>query len=209
MDSGTIYRQGRREFQKTRAEVLSHPLRVRMLEIANERDISAIGFVRAGYASLLLEHLDEKEAVSQVAYHFRRLEARGCVELADTHLRRGSVERVYRGTARAYFTDEEWAGLDRERRREITGIVLQGLMARAESAVLADTFDSREDRWLAWVQMDVDDQAWNELSSLCHEMMDKVEALRIASEKRLGKADESIETSPITWGMLGFESPGS
>ena len=30
-------RPPRREFQKTRAEILSHPLRVRMLEIANER----------------------------------------------------------------------------------------------------------------------------------------------------------------------------
>ena len=203
------YRQGRREFERTRAEVLSHPLRVRILEIANERDISAVGFVRGQYAGLLLDHLDENDAISQVSYHFKKLKARGCVELVESNSRRGAVERVYRGVARAYFTDEEWEGMDRDRRREITGVVLQGLMARAESAVLEDTFDAREDRWLVWVQIDADDEAWSELTVLCQEMMDRAEALRVAAEKRLARSREPIETSPITWGMLAFESPSS
>jgi DNA-binding transcriptional ArsR family regulator len=188
-------------------EVLSHPLRVRMLEIANERDFSAVGFVRGGYAAGLLEHLDERDAISHVSYHLHRLEKRGCVELVDQTMRRGSIESLYRGTARAYFTNDEWRSFDKDRRRELTGIVLQGLMARAESAVLEDTFDSRLDRWLVWVQMDADEQSWGELSTLCQETMDKVEALRVAGEERLGKADATIQTTPITWGMLSFESP--
>lgn len=200
-------RQERRDFAKTRAEVLSHPLRVRMLEIANERDISAVSFVRQRYASGLLEHLDERDAISHVSYHLKRLEKRGCVELVDRSMRRGSIESIYRGVARAYFTDDEWQSFDKERRREITGVVLQGLMARAESAVLEDTFDSRVDRWLVWVQMEADDQTWEELASLCQDMMDKVEGLRETTEERLGKSEEQIELSPITWGMLSFESP--
>src|ERR1700749_1106463 len=100
-------KQPRREFQKTRAEILSHPLRVRMLEIANERDVSAVGFVRDGYASALLSHLEEGIAVSQVAYHFRKLAKAGCVEVVKHHVRRGAVENVYRGAARIYFNDEE------------------------------------------------------------------------------------------------------
>jgi DNA-binding transcriptional ArsR family regulator len=207
MIEGERQRRGRRDFEKTRAEVLSHPLRVRMLEIANERDISAVGFVRGGYAAGLLEHLDERDAISHVSYHLHRLEKRACVELIDQSMRHGSIESLYRGTARAYFTNEEWRSFDKDRRRELTGVVLQGLMARAESAVIEDTFDSRDDRWLVWVQMDADDESWGELSTLCQEMMDKVEALRRAGEERLGKATETIETSPITFGMLSFESP--
>src|ERR1700759_5178037 len=145
-------RRPRREFQKTHAEILSHPLRVRMLEIANERDVSAVSFVREGYASGLLDHLEEGIAVSQVAYHFRKLLRAGCVEVVEHHVRRGAVENVYRGVARARFT-----------REEISGVVLQGLMARAESAVLEGTFDARDDRWLAWVQMALDEQGWDEL----------------------------------------------
>src|ERR1700760_558550 len=101
-------RQPRREFQKTRAEILSHPLRVRMLEIANEHDVSAVSFVREGYAGALLGHLEEGIAVSQVAYHFRKLLRAGCVEVVQHHVRRGAVENVYRGLARAFFGAEGW-----------------------------------------------------------------------------------------------------
>src|SRR5262245_32914888 len=159
-------RQPRREFQKTRAELLSHPLRVRMLEVANERDVSAVSFVRDGYANALLSHLDEGLAVSQVAYHFRKLARAGCVEVVQHHVRRGAVENVYRGAARAYFSDEEWEAVDPDRRREISSVVLQGLMARAESAVLEDTFDSRDNRWLVYVQMTLDEQGWEDLNEI-------------------------------------------
>lgn len=200
-------RRPRREFQKTRAEILSHPLRVRMLEIANEVDVSAVSFVRAGHARALLDHLDEGTAVSQVAYHFRKLLRAGCVEVVEHHVRRGAVENVYRGVARAIFPTEEWETVDRSRREEISGVVLQGLMARAESAVLEGTFDARNDRWLAWVQMALDEQGWDELSGLCKQMMDDVERVRESAEERLGRAVDPVQTTPITWGILSFESP--
>jgi hypothetical protein len=208
-DLGVEGRQPRREFQKTRAEILSHPLRVRMLEIANEVDVSAVSFVRARYASALLDHLDEGIAVSQVAYHFRKLLRAGCVEVVEHHVRRGAVENVYRGAARAWFDAEEWETLDRARREEISGVVLQGLMARAESAVLEGTFDAREDRWLAWVQMALDEQGWDELGELCKQMMEDVERVRETAEERLGRAGEPVRTTPVTWGLLSFESPRS
>jgi hypothetical protein len=202
-------RRPRHEFQKTRAEILSHPLRVRMLEIANEVDVSAVSFVRGGYASALLEHLEEGTAVSQVAYHFRKLLRAGCVEVVEHHVRRGAVENVYRGVARASFTAEEWKSLDKDRREKISGVVIQALMARAESAMLEGTFDERNDRWLAWVQMTLDEQGWDELCALCTQMMDDVERVRETAEERLDRAGEPVATTPFTWGMLSFESPRS
>jgi hypothetical protein len=202
-------RRPRREFQKTRAEILSHPLRVRMLEIANDRDVSAVSFVREGYASALLDHLEENIAVSQVAYHFRKLLRAGCVEVVRHHIRRGAVENVYRGVARTRFTAEEWSSLDQEGREEVSGVVLQGLMARAESAVLEGTFDSREDRWLGWVQLALDEQGWDELGEICAQMMESVDGVRERAEERLGRAGEPVRTVPVTWGMMSFESPRS
>jgi hypothetical protein len=202
-------RPPRREFQKTRAEILSHPLRVRMLEIANEVDVSAVSFVRSGYASVLLDHLDEGVAVSQVAYHFRKLLRAGCVEVVEHHVRRGAVENVYRGVAPAWFNTEDWKSLEPAQREEITGVVLQGLMARAESAVLEGTFDAREDRWLVWIQMALDEQGWDELGALCKRMMEDVDRVRETSEARLGKKGGAVRSAPVTWGMLSFESPRS
>ncbi len=203
-------RRPRREFQKTRAEILSHPLRVRMLEIANDVDVSAVSFVRGGFARVLLDHLDEGTAVSQVAYHFRKLLKAGCVEVVEHHIRRGAVENVYRGVvARTRFTPEEWKALDQEQREEISGVVLQGLMARAESAVLERTFDARDNRWLAWAQMSLDEQGWDELCALCTQMMDDVERVRETAEERLGRAAGPVPTTPFTWGLLSFESPSS
>lgn len=200
-------RRPRREFQKTRAEILSHPLRVRMLEVANEVDASAVSFVRGGYATALLDHLEESVAVSQVAYHFRKLLRAGCVEVVQHHVRRGAVENVYRGVARAWFDTDDWKALDLPRREEISGVVLQGLMARAESAVLEGTFDAREDRWLAWVQVALDEQGWDELGELCRQTMEGVERIRRTAEERLGRTAEAVPTAPVTWGMLSFESP--
>lgn len=202
-------RRPRREFQKTRAEILSHPLRVRMLEIANEFDVSSVSFVRGGYARTLLDHLDEGTAVSQVAYHFRKLMRAGCVEVIEHHVRRGAVENVYRGVARVILDTAEWKTVDPDRRREITSVTLQALMARAESAVLEGTFDARDDRWLAWVQMGLDEQGWNEIGELCKRMMDDVERVRETAEERIGRASEPVQTTPFTWGMLSFESPRS
>jgi len=202
-------RRPRHEFQKTRAEILSHPLRVRMLEVANEVDVSAVSFVRGGYVAALLDHLDESVAVSQVAYHFRKLLRAGCVEVVQRRVRRGAVENVYRGVARAWFDTEDWKALDPGRREEISGVVLQGLMARAESAVLEGTFDARDDRWLAWVQVALDEQGWDELGELCRQMMEGVERVRRTTEERLGRAGGPVHTAPITWGMLSFESPRS
>lgn len=202
-------RRPRREFQKTRAEILSHPLRVRILEIANEFDVSAVSFVRGGYAKGLLDHLEEGVAVSQVAYHFRKLLKAGCVEVVEHHVRRGAVENVYRGVARGVLDTAEWKTVDPARRREITSVTLQALMARAESAVLEGTFDARDDRWLVWIQMALDEQGWDELCGLCKRMMDDVERVRETAEERLGRAVEPVPTTPFTWGILSFESPSA
>lgn len=204
------YRQERRNFEKTPAQVLSHPLRVRILEVVNQRDISPARFVREQLAGDRLDHLGERAAVSHIAYHFRQLEEFGCVEVVEQNPRRGSIENVYRGVARAYFGDDEWRSLPPERRKDITAVVLQGLMARAEGAILEETFDAREDRWLFWVDMDLDRRGWAELSKLCDSMVADVEVVQESAEQRLKESDgDGAQTSPAptTFAILAFEAP--
>jgi hypothetical protein len=123
-------------------------LRVQILALANERDLSPVEFCREGFAP-------EKMDVSHVAYHFRELAEYGCLRVIEENKRRGSIEHVYRGIGRAYFADTDWTSLNQEERERISKTVIQGLFARADAAMMARTFDAREDRHLSWIAMRV------------------------------------------------------
>jgi hypothetical protein len=184
--------------KSTAAAVLAHPLRVRILALANERDMSPIEFCREGFAP---ENMD----VSHVAYHFRELAEYGCLTVIEENKRRGSIEHVYRGIGRAYFSDADWNSLTQEERVRISKTVVQGLIARADEAMMAETFDAREDRHLSWFAMNLDEQGWKELSTTLAAAFGEVEQIRNEAERRL----EGSGTSPIpaTCAILSFESP--
>jgi len=65
--------------------------------------------LRAEALHLIAEGVDSPKAIAAtlgkdvrgVAYHVRILRELGCIELVETHQRRGAVEHVYRVTARA------------------------------------------------------------------------------------------------------------
>jgi DNA-binding transcriptional ArsR family regulator len=186
--------------KSTAAAVLAHPVRVRVLELLNERDMSPIEFCREGFAP---ESMD----VSHVAYHFRELAEFGCLTVIEENKRRGSIEHVYRGIGRAYFSDADWTSLDREERARITKTVIQGLFARIEGAMMTDTFDSRDDRHLSWVAMKLDEQGWREMATTLAAAFGEVEQIRGEAEKRLAEGGGSV--IPSTCAILGFESPSA
>jgi hypothetical protein len=184
--------------RSTSASVLAHPLRVRILEILNERDMSPVEFCRDGFAPQGMD-------VSHVAYHFRELAEYGCLAVTEENKRRGSIEHVYRGLARAFFSDPNWSSLDEEERSRISKTVFQGLLARVEGAMMARTFDSSEDRHLSWVAMRLDEQGWREMSTTLAAAFGEIEQIRGDAEQRLEeRGDAGI---PSTCGILGFQSP--
>jgi hypothetical protein len=197
----------RRQEEATASKALSHPVAVRILEIANERPMSPVRFLKEGLLPPGTgEGKTDPAKMSLVGYHFRALEKAGCIELIETHPRRGAVEHVYRGRAVAYFSDAKWAELDAERRRAISRAMFQGMVARVESAMFADTFDARLDRMLVWGPLELDKQGWRDLTATMARCFGEIEQIRHDSRKRL---DDSEETPiPGTYGMVGFESPG-
>jgi hypothetical protein len=184
--------------RSTAATVLAHPLRVRVLEILNERDMSPIEFCRDGFAP---EGMD----VSHVAYHFRELAEYGCLKVVEENKRRGSVEHVYRGLARAFFSDTQWSQLDIAERRRISKTMIQGLLARIEGSLAGEMFDSRVDRHLSWVAMKLDEQGWSEMSTTLAAAFGEIEQIRSDAERRLESRGEDGIAS--TCGLLGFPSP--
>jgi hypothetical protein len=184
--------------KSTAAAVLAHPLRVRILALANERDMSPVEFCREGLAP---EEMD----VSHVAYHFRELADYGCLEVVEENKRRGSIEHVYRGIGRAYFSEADWHRLTPDDRERLSKTVVQGLFARADAAMMAKTFDARDDRHLTWTAMRLDEQGWAELMTALSAAFGEVEQIRQDAERRLGESGQSGFTA--TSAILGFESP--
>lgn len=184
--------------RSTAATVLAHPLRVRILEILNQRDMSPAEFCRDGFAPEGME-------VSGVAYHFRELAQYGALAVVERNQRRGSIEHVYRGVGRAYFTDLQWSELDRDERVRLSKTMVQGLVARIEGALLADTFDSRVNRHLTWTAMRLDEQGWSEMTTALKATFGELEQIRADAEARLDRDGEKGISS--TCGILGFQSP--
>jgi hypothetical protein len=196
--AGTKEQAKQRVERPTAASVLSHPLRVRILEVLNEQDMSPAGFLKSGLAL-------GTPTMPVVAYHFRTLYEDGCLEIVGEVQVRGAIEHTYRGIARTYFTDEEWAKLTGPQRRRLSKAMWQGMAARADGAMLACTFDSRPNRHLTWFAMDLDEQGWDEFTAELAESFGRIRGIRTDAAERLKESPEiPIHT---TFGMLGFESP--
>lgn len=194
--------ESKKEEKPLASEALRHPLRVRILEVVNEQDMSPSQFMQRQLAP---DVEVSAKALSSISYHFRELAKMGCIEVVKTIARRGATEHIYRGRARAYFTDEEWAALTPRERCLISRTMYQGLAARAEGAMMAHTFDSRADRHLSWIAMEVDEQGWTELMSALADTLGDVTQIRHDAQDRLAASGD--KAVPVTVGMLGFESP--
>jgi hypothetical protein len=148
---------------------------------------------------------DYKRALSHVSYHFNALKDAGCIKIADMIQRRGTYERVYVGTVRAEFDEDQWSELDDDEKCRITTIIWQGLVARTEAARLAHTIDKWDGRVMAWTAAELDGQGFGEAMDCMVQGYAELERIREDSEARLKETGE--KGIPTTYAMLGFESP--
>src|SRR4051794_14784308 len=193
-----------RKRAETICAVLRHPLRVRILEVLNEGPRSPSQFVEEGLIPKEL-FTSYQQALSLASYHFRELEKEGLLEVIESIPRRGAVEHVYRGLARVFFDDAEFEATAPEDRRELSRISLQGLIARADRAIRERTFDSRPDRHLTWMPMQLDQRGWEEVIAPLAGAFGELTQIRHDARDRLAASGERVV--PATVAMLGFESP--
>lgn len=188
--------------ESTLIGAVGHPLRVRILEVLNELDMTPTEFVDGGYADF---HFGHRPNVNDVAYHFRVLAQVRCLVAVATRKSHGSVATTYRGSARAEFLGEEWSGLSETEKREIVRTVSQGLIARIDGALMADTINSRDDRQVSWFAMHLDERGWTEATEVLADAYRAVNQIRADSEARLKESEDSGISS--TAAILMFESP--
>jgi DNA-binding transcriptional ArsR family regulator len=176
---------------RTLIKALSHPVRANALTILNQRVASPKEI--AG---------ELNEEIGKVSYHVKELRNLGCVELVDTAQRRGATEHYNRGVAQTYLSDSFWATLSQAVRNGISVTGLRVLIEAARAAVEAGTFDSRVDRHLSCVTLNLDVQGRTEANGLLNETLTRLAEIEEESEER--KDEERV---PATFGLLGFESP--
>lgn len=190
---------------QTASAALRHPLRARILEVANSCDISPVKFVNGEMWPRGFSFKSRQHALSHVSYHFRALERAGCISVVDTHQRRGATEHVFRGSGSHYYSDEEFARMSPDQRRGLSLSALQSLVARVDCALLSETLDTRADRHVTVTPMGLDERGWEELMAMMGRCMEESERIRSAARERLARSGD--EPVPVTFSILGFESP--
>lgn len=175
---------------------ISHPLRVQILQVLNERDASPNEMV-----SLLGSPL------GNIAYHTRVLEKCGCVEVVRTEQRRGAIEHYFRAVPRSYVGHQDWRKVPRSVRSTITATSVESFFQRLTAAYESGTLDDRDDTTLSWMSVAVDDQGRREVTEILAEAAARLQGVHQRSvERSTGSGDEP--TSLIV-GLAAFESADS
>lgn len=186
-------KQKREDVELRLAKAMAHPVRVKALELMNERPIAPV------------EVSDEiGVALSNVSYHFRTLLELDCIEAAGTEQVRGSIKTTYRSKVRLMFDDMVWDSLGRQAKSGLATAILRALMTRTSDALESETFDATREPHISVSTVKVDWDGWDEISQMLTTMLDRIPAIEEESAVRDSGRGELF---PATVGMLGFESP--
>jgi DNA-binding transcriptional ArsR family regulator len=172
---------------------LSHPLRVEILQVLNEREASP---------NELTEMLEQP--LGNVAYHARVLEKCGVIEEIRTAQRRGAVEHYFRAVPRSYIGHQDWRKVPRSVRSEVTGASLESFVNRVVEAMQAGTIDDREDTTLNWMTMAVDEVGWVQATEVLDEALTRLQSVHEQSRQRLEMTED--EGTAMIVGLAAFEA---
>jgi DNA-binding transcriptional ArsR family regulator len=197
----------KRDAGRTIGSVIAHPLRSRCL--------TRLADGTASPAELAIEF---RKPLSDVSYHVATLLKAGAIELVGERPVRGSIQHFYRAIQMPYVDTAENEDLPLDERLEFARQIVQLATADATNAIDAKTFNRRPDAHVVRMPMVVDEDGWAELNDLYAEMVERLFAVRAASDQRRAErgnpAAESDGTGedgdgeiPVTAFVTFFERP--
>ena len=131
-------------------KALSHPLRVRILALLQERTASP---------RELAEWLDA--TLGTVSYHVRTLHDFGLIELVKTTQVRGAIAHHYKAKVRPRVSDEAWASAAPIVKQAAVGAALQTVDDYARASAAAGGFD-RAEAHLSRTNLRLDAKGWQQ-----------------------------------------------
>jgi DNA-binding transcriptional ArsR family regulator len=179
-------------------KALSHPLRVRMLTLLNQKVSSP---------SELAEELDEP--LGNVSYHMRFLADLKMVKLVRTEPRRGAVEHYYEALEPPLISDADWAQLPVALRRSLSDSTLGNIASDLRSAAAEGGFD-RPNIHITRTALTLDEQGWEELSGVLADVLERAHRIQEDSNKRRKRADAApIPTALVLMQFEGGRTPAA
>jgi hypothetical protein len=148
-----------------RVRALSHPMRVRILAILEERTASALELSRMLRADL-----------GVVAYHVRKLHSLNMIRLVRQTRVRGATQRHYRAVERPRVSDEAWARTPPVVKQALVQATLQQVADYTMAAAAAGGFD-REDAHLTRTALKLDAAGWQRLSAILRNTLEQINQL--------------------------------
>jgi DNA-binding transcriptional ArsR family regulator len=152
---------------------LSHPLRVRILAMLDEREASPLELSRVLRTEL-----------GVVAYHVRTLHRLGLIKLEREAKVRGATQRFYRAVERPRISNEAWAKAPQVFKQAMIDATLNQIHDYARDSNAAGGFD-RADAHITRTALRLDRQGWERLSELLMTVLHDVAEIEEDVQKRL------------------------
>ncbi len=175
-------------------KALSHPLRVRILAMLQERTASP---------SQLSEWLGA--TLGTTAYHVRSLHQLGLIELADETRVRGAIEHHYRAGKRPMVSEEAWAQAPPIAKQAAVGSALQMVDEYARKSAAEGGFD-RAEAHLSRTSLKLDSKGWDQLNKACLKFVEQVEKIEAGAKERQQKRPHEEELGDAALVLLAFEA---
>jgi hypothetical protein len=154
------------------AKALAHPLRQRLLMAYS---------VRTASPSELAAELDAP--LGDVSYHTKQLLEQRCIELVRKSPGRGGIQHFYRAVVRLAVEDEQWARLAQALRGSMAEPVMRQIWTSAAEAAEARGLEAA-DMHVSWIPLELDAEAWAELSELLRGVAEAAARLNARSAER-------------------------
>jgi DNA-binding transcriptional ArsR family regulator len=182
-------------FDQNLVAALSHPLRVRILDVLIERVASPRD---------IAEELGAK--VGDVTYHVTKLRELGAIELVRTEPRRGTIKHFYRAAMRTFIDDDHMKHVPVAVRRELFGSVLGDIWSRVTDAAEHGGFE-RADAHVSAIPLDLDDQGYQEVVDLLTATLERMMAIQseVISRRAEGESPEDGLRSEVA--MMHYLRP--
>ena len=175
-------------------KAMSHPLRVRILAMLDERKASPNQL--AGWLGASL---------GTVAYHVRTLEQLGLIELVDETRVRGPDQHHSRSRARPNVTAEGWAAAPPIAKQAAVGSSLDVIAEYARQSAASGGFD-REDAQLRRAMVKLDPKGFTALSKAIDKLLEQAEKIEAAAAGRIAKDPHADGVVEAGLGVMLFDA---
>ena len=175
-------------------KALSHPLRVRILALLQERTASP---------RELAEWLDA--TLGTVSYHVRTLHDFGLIELVKTTQVRGAIAHHYKAKVRPRVSDEAWAGASPIAKQAAVGSTLQIVDEYARASAAAGGFD-RAEAHLSRTNLRLDAKGWQQAAKACEKLLAELNRIEEAAGRRLDKDPHADGVSDAAVALMMFDA---